>query len=83
MISATQNGVTPLKIVDTETSLTTPLSTKTFKPIGGVIKLISVTTTTKIPNQIRSKPNCCTKGAKMGTVNNIIDIDSNTQPKSR
>ena len=83
MISAAQKGVTPLKIVDTETSLTTPLRTNTFKPIGGVIKLISVTTTTKIPNQIRSKPNSCTKGANMGTVKSIIDIDSNTQPKRR
>ena len=55
-ISTTQKGVTPLKIVPTETSFITPFRTKTFNPIGGVIKLISVTTTTKIPNQIKSKP---------------------------
>ena len=78
-ISTTQKGVTPLKIVKTDTSLITPFRTKTFKPIGGVIKLISVTTTTKIPNQIRSKPNDCTNGENIGTVNSIIDIDSNFQ----
>ena len=54
-ISTTQKGVTPLNIVPTETSFITPFRTKTFNPIGGVIKLISVTTTTKIPNQIKSK----------------------------
>jgi len=57
-MSAHQKGVTPLKIVETETSLTTPFKTKTFNHIGGVIKLISVTTTTRIPNQIRSNPSC-------------------------
>ena len=83
IISATQKGVTPLKIVETETSRMTPFKTNTLRPIGGVIKLISVTTTTNMPNHIRSKPNWWTKGANMGTVNKIIDIDSNTQPKRR
>ena len=50
-MSTTQNGVTPLKIVAVVTLPTTPLRTKTFNPIGGVIRLISVTTTTMMPNQ--------------------------------
>ena len=82
MISTIQKGVTPLNIVETGTSLITPFKTKTFNPMGGVIKLISVTTTTKIPNQIRSKPKVCTSGAKMCTVRSIIDIDSKTHPRS-
>ena len=82
MISTIQKGVTPLNIVETGTSLITPFKTKTFNPMGGVIKLISVTTTTKIPNQIRSKPSVCTNGAKIGTVRSIMDIDSNTHPNN-
>ena len=81
-ISTIQKGVTPLNIVETGTSLITPFKTKTFNPMGGVIKLISVTTTTKIPNQIRSKPKVCTNGAKIGTVRSIMDIDSNTHPNN-
>ena len=55
-MSAHQKGVTPLNIVETDTSLTTPFKTNTFYPIGGVIKLISVTTTTRMLNQIKSNP---------------------------
>ena len=83
IISTIQKGVTPLKIVAVETSPITPLSTKTFKPTGGVIRLISVTTTTIIPNQIGSKPKLVTKGKKIGTVNKSMDKLSNTHPKTR
>lgn len=54
MMSANQKGVTPLNMVPVLTSFSTPLSTNTFSPTGGVIRLISVTTTTTIPNHIRS-----------------------------
>ncbi|APE44520.1 hypothetical protein BOO69_14675 [Sulfitobacter alexandrii] len=47
--------MTPRKIVPVDTSPTTPLSTKTFSPTGGVIRLISVTTTTMMPNHTGSK----------------------------
>jgi len=79
--SAIQKGVTPLKILEVVTSGKTPRKTKTFRPTGGVIKLISVITTTKIPNQIGSNPSSLTKGKNIGTVNNIIDKLSKTHPK--
>lgn len=62
IISAHQNGVTPLKIVPAFTFFNTALKTNTFIPTGGVIKLISVTTTTTMPNQTRSKPKLATSG---------------------
>ena len=54
MTSAIQKGVTPRKIVPRETSGNTLRKTKTFNPTGGVIKLISVTTTTITANQINT-----------------------------
>ena len=51
-MSAIQNGVTPRKIVPSSTSRSTARSTKTLRPTGGVIRLISVTTSTMIANQI-------------------------------
>ena len=39
-ISATQKGVTPLKMVVTGTSFSTPFRTNTLSPMGGVIRLI-------------------------------------------
>ena len=80
-ISTTQKGVTPLKIVPVETSTTTPLSTKTFRPTGGVINEISVTTTTTMPNQTGLKPRLVTSGKKIGTVSNNIERLSKTQPR--
>ena len=80
MISAHQKGVTPLNIVLAGTSFNTALRTNTFIPTGGVIKLISVTTTTTIPNHTMSKPRLCTNGKKIGTVSNSIDKLSNTIP---
>ena len=51
-MSAIQNGRTPRKIVVIGMSRRTERRTKTFNPIGGEIRLISVTTTTMFPNQI-------------------------------
>lgn len=48
--SAIQKGKMPLKIVASGTSFRTERSTNTFSPMGGDIRLISVTTITKIPN---------------------------------
>ena len=52
--SATMKGMTPRNTVWVGTSGSTLRSTKTLSPTGGVIMLISVTTTTMMPNQIRS-----------------------------
>ena len=82
-MSATQNGVTPRKTVPVETSGTTPLSTKTLSPTGGVMRLISVTTTTMMPNHTGSYPRPTTSGKKIGTVRSSMDSDSNTQPSRR
>ena len=79
--SAIQKGVTPLKIVEVLTSGKTPRNTKTLRPTGGVIKLISVITTTKIPNQTGSNPSSLTNGKNIGTVSKIMDRLSNTQPR--
>lgn len=74
-MSEIQKGVTPLKIVLIDTSLSTSFNTKTFKSIGGVIKLISVATTTSVPNHTRLKPRPSTSGTKIGTVKRIMDSD--------
>ena len=65
------------------TSGRTPRKTKTLRPTGGVIKLISVITTTTIPNQIGSNPSSWTSGKNRGTVNKIIDKLSNIHPSNR
>lgn len=52
---ATQNGRIPAKIRCIGISCTTPLTTKTLFPTGGVIKLISTTITTTTPSQIKTK----------------------------
>jgi hypothetical protein len=71
IISIIQNGVTPLKIVPVFTSGKTVLITKIFIPTGGVIRLISVTTTTIIPNQTGSRFSPLTTGSKnRGIVSN-------------
>lgn len=57
MISATstiRKWVTPRKMVCIGT-LVMPWMTKTLRPTGGVMRPISVTLTTRIPNQIGSK----------------------------
>ena len=69
-MSTIQNGVTPLKMVASRTSGSMPLRTKTLSPTGGVIRLISVTTTITMPNQISTmsgsimvpKSSACTSG---------------------
>ncbi len=62
-------------------------------PTGGVIRLISVTTTTTMPNQISTdsgpasasepKLSPATSGAKTGTVSRIIERLSRTHPSTR
>ena len=52
--------------------------TKTFKPTGGVIRLISVMTTTTMPNQMGSPPAASTavrnRGATMSTIEAVSMI---------
>ena len=45
-------------------------------PTGGVIRLISITQTIRMPNQTGSKPRPWTSGKKIGTVSSIIESDS-------
>ena len=61
--------------------LTVPIFAPLVEGLG--FDLISVATTTRMPNQIRSNPNPSTNGAKIDTVSRIIDSDSKTQPKIR
>jgi len=49
-----KNGMMPRKIVLKGTSGSIDLRMKTLSPMGGVIRLISTTMTTTIPNQTRS-----------------------------
>jgi len=79
-ISATKKGAIPLKIDARGTSGIIDFITNTFRPIGGVIKLISTTITITIPNQTRLKPIASTKGIKNGTVRKIIAKPSITVP---
>ena len=51
---AAQNGMTPMKISFMGTPSAMPLTTKTLSPRGGLIRLISRTTTKSAPNQIGS-----------------------------
>ena len=71
-MSAIKKGAIPLKIDASGTSGIIDFITKTFSPIGGVIKLISTTITITMPNQIRLNPIASTKGTKIGTVRKII-----------
>ena len=70
--SAKKNGAIPLKICCKGTSGNIDFIINTLRPIGGVIKLISTTMTSTIPNQIRSKPKASTTGTNMGTVKKIM-----------
>ena len=63
--SAIKNGTMPLKMETRGTSGSIDFMTNTFKPMGGVIRLISVTTTTKMPNQTGSNPSDTTSGKKI------------------
>src|SRR3546814_2947213 len=56
MTSDHRKGSMPANITPVGTSRSMPLSTKTFMPTGGVMRLISVITTTRIPNQIKISP---------------------------
>ena len=53
------------------------------EPDRGVMRLISVTTTTMMPNHTVSYPRLMTSGKKIGTVRSSIESDSNTQPSAR
>ena len=55
-ISATKKGLMPAKMPQSDISGMIVFSTNTFIPMGGVIRLISVTMMTTMPNQIRSNP---------------------------
>ena len=59
-IKSLRKGQTPLKIVSKGTSGATPFTTKTFKPIGGVITPALITNNMITPNQIGSYPNVVT-----------------------
>jgi hypothetical protein len=59
-----------------------PCSTKRLKPTGGVICAISTTSTTKMPNQIRSMPAACTVGSSTPMVSTTIEMPSRKQPST-
>src|SRR5712672_352059 len=83
MRSVTTNGITPLKIVANDTSLTTLLITKTFIPTGGWMRPSSTVITMITPNQIGSKPRWVITGKMIGTVRMIMAIASIRQPSTR
>ena len=76
-----KNGMTPRKIVYIGISLTIPATTNTFIPIGGVILDISIITTNRTPNQIKSNPRILITGRKMGSVNTVMAKLSMIQPR--
>ena len=75
-------GTTPRQIVVVGTCGITLESTKMFMPTGGVIRLISITHTTRMPNHTGSKPSEVTSGKKIGTVSSIIDRLSMAVPST-
>src|SRR6266702_1798691 len=81
--SVATNGITPLKMVENETSFTTLLMTKTFMPTGGWIRPSSTVITMMTPNQIGSNPRCVMTGKMIGTVRMIIAMASIRQPSTR
>src|SRR5580765_2144494 len=81
--SVATNGITPRKIVENDTSLTTLLMTKTFMPTGGWIRPSSTVITIMTPNQIGSKPRCMITGKMIGTVRMIMAMASIRQPSTR
>ena len=80
--SVTRNGVAPFRRSPDFILKTFRIKYK-FTPIGGVISPISRFTTYKIPNQTRSNPSEASKGAKMGTVNMVMVIESKREPRIR
>ncbi len=72
-MSAATKGITPRQMAVVGTSGSTLDSTKMFMPIGGVMRLISITHTTMMPNHTGSKPSEVTSGKNTGTVSSIID----------
>ena len=82
--SAQKKGAMPLKILESGTSGNIDFRIKTFRPIGGVIKLISTTITKTIPHHIKTsekpKSNPIMTGTKIGTVRNIIATPSMNIP---
>ncbi len=83
-MSKSIKGVEPLKISPIVTSLlgTTDLTANTTMPNGGVNKPAS---TIKMPIMAKVKgsmPSTLAIGQKMGTVNNMIDIESMNIPST-
>src|SRR3982074_2498955 len=66
MRSVTTNGITPLKIVANDTSLTTLLITKTFIPTGGWIRPSSTVITMMTTTQIGPTPRRVITGQVIG-----------------
>ena len=61
-----RKGIIPRNIVHIGISLTSPETTKTLIPIGGVIKACSITSTIITPNHIPLKPRFIIIGWKRG-----------------
>src|SRR6195256_1767393 len=51
-------------------------STNRLKPTGGETSAISTTSTTKMPNQMRSKPACLIIGMTTAVVSTIMEMPS-------
>ena len=88
--SEARKGMTNLKVSFIGTSLAMLLMMNTFMPTGGVIRPISTTISTMMPNQMAlaslpsppiSSP--MTMGKKIGMVSKIIDRLSMMQPSTR
>src|ERR1700750_1533022 len=56
--------------------------TNRLKATGGETSAISTTSTTKIPNQTRSKPACFTIGMTMAVVSTIMEMPSSAVPST-
>ncbi len=82
-MSARMNGRMPATTVRWVTPGTVDWTTKRFIPIGGVMRPISATVTTRMPNQTRSHPIATATGERKGTVSRIMDMESMKQPRTR
>ncbi|MNL12772.1 hypothetical protein D3C87_1336480 [compost metagenome] len=77
-----KNGMAALAI----TLLSLPVmfcSTNRLKPTGGVTSAISTSSTTKMPNQTRSKPAFWIIGSTTALVSTIIEMPSSAVPSTR
>jgi hypothetical protein len=75
--------VTPLKIASSDTSLpTTLLMTNTLSPMGGVIRPISSSLMTTMPNQTRFMSMDSISGTVRGMVSRMMPIGSRKVPST-